>query len=178
MTRHRQGRKKQYATCASQLLLHPPDIRVLQHVRTAGCSSRCSSSHPPRARHIGGTIHSRVNTKRWFMFVDGEKTCRSTLLQTSTGNFHLRVSQSHCVPARHRTSFRKRNCAPCAEATIKSKDFMVHMRKGFNSTGARVRLLCTAQRFPPSYFSKRFKHSKLHPTIASTFFQSIQCHDM
>ena len=55
----------------------------------------------------------------------------------------MRVSQSHCVPARHCTSLCNINCAPSADAAERIENFMVRMRIGFNSTGARVRILCT-----------------------------------
>ena len=39
------------------------------------------STRSSQPKHRGETIHSRVNTTRWFLFVGGEKTSRSTLLR-------------------------------------------------------------------------------------------------
>ena len=39
------------------------------------------STRSNQPKHRGGTIHSRVNTTRWFLFVGGEKTSRSALLR-------------------------------------------------------------------------------------------------
>ena len=52
--------------------------------------------------------------------------------------FHLRVWQSDCVAARHRTSLRNINCAPSADAAERIELLVVHMRNGFKNTGPRT----------------------------------------